>query len=809
MRTLAVMLLCGVALQAQSLASLYQAVLAPPPDIQKVAVTKQAKFQVDALQFTLSDGLLALTQPVAGHITAALFSGHGRLNVIPPTPGEAAQVQRFLGQPAIQVSFTEALFRFPDVAVLSAALDSPLAFKPKPGAAALTAVSEERAKIEGGDGWPDAARILQAVFAPHSEQVGPFLADLKTDRYGWVQAVFDPLQQEEVEVHRRAQSATAGLQVFDDVWTQFAKASDRAADNEAAHKRPELLNLNNFHLDVTIPHNLDMEEVASFQVSARKPFGRGIFLALDSNLRVTAATANGQSIAWLQPPDPGRVRAVGYQGDWLYLQLPGAIAAPVHLQLSLHGKYIIQRVGNGNYFVRSEGWYPLYPFGTPFHYANYDLVFHCDKKDLIVATGVRASDTVKDKERATEFRSSVPLAVAGFAFGQYRELQATLQLDHHAVTVAVFTNTQPDDALTALNDAGDLPTMDHSVQTMTPPALQTLNPVRLQPLVLQEVSNSLRYFDFYFGPYPYQKLAVVNIPGSYGQGWPSLVYLSNLSFLDQSQLHALGLPMDALRDLSQTFRAHEISHQWWGQRVSWASPRDQWISEGFANASALLYEAARFGNNGLRETLEEWRRDLLQRNRSGRAPIDEGPVWLGSRLQSSLDPTAYDTVVYDKGGYILYMLREMMRGGGSKPPDARFISMMQGFTRAYAGRAASTADFKAWVEKYMTPQMDLDGNHRMDWFFNEYVYGTGAPRVHFSYRIVPNAQGCQLICRFQQQPASWKQLLPVYVHDNKKGMVRGLVALRQGDQTVTVQLPFQARSAVANEFDDMLVVVTQ
>lgn len=91
---------------------------------------------------------------------------------------------------------------------------------------------------------------------------------------------------------------------------------------------------------------------------------------------------------------------------------------------------------------------------------------------------------------------------------------------------------------------------------------------------------------------------------------------------------------------------------------------------------------------------------------------------------------------------------------------------MQGFTRAYDGRAASTADFKAWVEKYMIPQMDLDGNHRMDWFFNEYVYGTGAPRVHFSYRIVPNAQGCQLICRIQQE--------------------HGLVALRQGDQTVPV-----------------------
>lgn len=78
-------------------------------------------------------------------------------------------------------------------------------------------------------------------------------------------------------------------------------------------------------------------------------------------------------------------------------------------------------------------------------------------------------------------------------------------------------------------------------------------------------------------------------------------------------------------------------------------------------------------NRGRRETLEEWRRDLPQRNCSGRAAIDEGPVWFDSRLQSSLDLAAYDVVVYDKGGYILYMLREMMRGAGSKQPDARFI----------------------------------------------------------------------------------------------------------------------------------------
>lgn len=51
----------------------------------------------------------------------------------------------------------------------------------------------------------------------------------------------------------------------------------------------------------------------------------------------------------------------------------------------------------------------------------------------------------------------------------------------------------------------------------------------------------------------------------------------------------------------------------------------------------------------------------------------------------------------------------------------------------YSGRAATTEDFKAVLEKYMTPAMDLGGNQKMDWFFNEYVYGTQLPHYMFDY----------------------------------------------------------------------------
>jgi aminopeptidase N len=50
----------------------------------------------------------------------------------------------------------------------------------------------------------------------------------------------------------------------------------------------------------------------------------------------------------------------------------------------------------------------------------------------------------------------------------------------------------------------------------------------------------------------------------------------------------------------------------------------------------------------------------------------------------------------------------------NKTGDERFKATMQDFVQAYTGKAATTEDFKAMVEKHMTPDMDLEGNHRMD-----------------------------------------------------------------------------------------------
>jgi len=102
---------------------------------------------------------------------------------------------------------------------------------------------------------------------------------------------------------------------------------------------------------------------------------------------------------------------------------------------------------------------------------------------------------------------------------------------------------------------------------------------------------------------------------------------------------------------------------------------------------------------------------------------------------------AYQPVVYSKGGYVLHMLRMMLFDPRNQNPDQHFQAMMQDFCKTFDNKAASTEDFKAIVEKHMTPAMDIEGNHRMDWFFRQYVYGMGIPQYSFHYLVEEAGEG--------------------------------------------------------------------
>src|SRR5207245_5046488 len=69
------------------------------------------------------------------------------------------------------------------------------------------------------------------------------------------------------------------------------------------------------------------------------------------------------------------------------------------------------------------------------------------------------------------------------------------------------------------------------------------------------------------------------------------------------------------------------------------------------------------------------------------------------------------------------------------------IDMMHDCMESHRDSAASTESFKAIAEKHMSKQMDLQRNGRLDWFFDEWVYGTQIPRYHFKYDVQPGNGG--------------------------------------------------------------------
>jgi len=156
------------------------------------------------------------------------------------------------------------------------------------------------------------------------------------------------------------------------------------------------------------------------------------------------------------------------------------------------------------------------------------------------------------------------------------------------------------------------------------------------------------------------------------------------------------------------------------------------MSEGFADMSASLFLQLIEKNPQKFITFWNDERELLtERNKEGFRAIDAGPLTMGYRLSNSR--SGFDItrrLIYPKGAYVLHMVRMMM--WDRRTGDQNFKETMQDFVKTYSGRAATTEDFKAMVEKHQTAEMKRVGNGKMDWFFDEYVYGTALP----SYPVI-------------------------------------------------------------------------
>jgi Peptidase family M1 domain len=708
-----------------STANVWNALAAASMDATKSAHVDNVTVVRDAVHITFADGTIQLANPVKGVVFGAVFHGNGRLEAVPPNPIEAHQLLLFMKQDKLNMTFTDATFSFTD------GFAEEIAKQVKwqasgPASDELYANRQREREDMGAEYLP---RLFKGVMSPDRKRTAYFLADLKTKEKGWVEVRYDAMQPEEMAVGRWAD---VGGYRLHDVWMNFpADGRDfRHAYDDPAARQDFLIPA--YQITTHLADNAELAATAKLTVQPRYTGEQILLFSLDSNLRVSSVKdAQGRAVEFFQSRER-KERSQSY-GDYVVVALKEPTQANRNeaLEFQYGGKHVVVKVGGGNYFCQSFGWYPSafedelgvdeFAFRSTF-----DLTFRNSKKYSLVATGNKVSSTTDGKELITTWHTDMPIAAAGFAFGDYKITTEKVG----DVEVQVYANRQPDDLLQALQSHFDNPidelALGPGASHVTGAAVGTFSAAALTKTISAETANTLRVFQSYFGPYPYKQLAVTNIIGSYGQGWPGLLYLGWFTFLDATQRHELG--MRDQTNLTDFFRGHESSHQWWGHRVGWKSYHDQWLSEGFAEFSGELYVQLRQNE---KESMGQFRKDkeLLQASDIKSHQVDSlGPIWMGRRIRSSeTNRSSYQNLIYSKGGYVLQMLREQLSDPRNPDPDHVFKDMMQDYCKTFDNKAASTEDFKSIVEKHMTRAMDLDGNHKMDWFFNQYVYGTGIP----------------------------------------------------------------------------------
>jgi len=736
---LAVSLCAGQAATAQDATAIWNALWQPSFSADKCAAVDNVQISRDAIHITLASGTIQFAEPANGVVFAAAFQGRGRIQIAPPNDREKQQLQLLAKSDSVNLEFSEATFSFTEGLFDEVARQVHWG---QAGPCQLGRIYTQRQDEREDLGGPLVPRLFLGVLADNRVRSAYFEADMKTDRT-WTTAAYNTLDPEQVSAGHW--SERLGPARFD-TWMRFPARDQSPVDSQAGKRA----GIRGYTIDASVTDGAELAAVTRLQLEERESGERAVLFHLNANLRVESVKdAQGRSLTFFQPREP-KDRVPTY-GDYIAVVLaqPSEAGHTETLEFRYAGKRVIREISEGVYFCPSTGWYPHLrdEFATR---ADFELTFHYPKRYVLVATGTPAGEPGNG---TGTWKSEIPLAVAGFAYGDFK----TVTQKVGSIDVSVFANRY------SLSQSGGSAAYAKTVDT--------------------EIANAIRVFGDYFGPYPYSRLSATDIPYGYGQGWPMLLYLSSRSF-------STGYFIS-----TDTFRAHETSHQWWGNRVGWKSYHDQWMSEGFATFSGNLYVQFRDSPEEYLKRLRMDRQELIDKDRYGHVRDSIGPVWMGSRLASTEVPEGYEVVIYKKGGYILHMIRSLLNDNTKPDTDHIFKDTMRDFTQTFDNKAASTEDFKAVLEKHMLPQMDAERAHNMDWFFREYVYGTGIP--HYDYETEIRQENGKWMVRGtitrSGVPDNWIDVLPVYVHAAKRVVRLGWIRATRTLYAHAVCLAHQAR----------------
>lgn len=273
--------------------------------------------------------------------------------------------------------------------------------------------------------------------------------------------------------------------------------------------------------------------------------------------------------------------------------------------------------------------------------------------------------------------------------------------------------------------------------SQTMPVTHYIYPERLASVRanLDRTPDMLRLFTDRFGPYPFLREKYGHAQFGWGGG------------MEHQTISSMGA-------FNTGIIAHELAHQWFGDKITCRDWQNIWLNEGFASYAEALYAESASPVTGYQSTMSTF----LTNARAARGTLYVQDI-------SDVNTIFNSNRTYAKGATVLHMLRRVLG-------DDVFFRTLKAYVAAptVAYGTAVTEDFQAVAEQVSGQQLG--------YFFKQWIYGEGYPTYRASY--AGNSAGGSVTVRLEQpnttstNPVSFT--MPVQIR----------VQSAAGDTTITV-----------------------
>ncbi|MCU0334870.1 MAG: M1 family metallopeptidase [Chitinophagaceae bacterium] len=188
--------------------------------------------------------------------------------------------------------------------------------------------------------------------------------------------------------------------------------------------------------------------------------------------------------------------------------------------------------------------------------------------------------------------------------------------------------------------------------------------------------------------------------------------------------------------------AHELFHQWFGDLVTTESWSNLTVNESFADYSETLWLEHKYG----KDRALQYHHEAMQGYLSNPANASRHLV----RFQYADKEDMFDAVSYQKGGRILHMLRQYLG-------DSAFFKGMQLYLQQNKFKNAEAHQLRLAME-------EVSGRD-LNWFFDQWYFGAGHPKVQLRYQYVDSLQQLQIIIQQLQSKHIFYAPVQIAIHE--------------------------------------------